>query len=173
MIPVEFLSSLPEGIKYIHKHEKEFFVIEEVMCPNGHNLISEAVLIHGEPSIKINVSLSGQKGIIYIDAFWGSHAKLYDFLPAAQDKPVTVEASCPACGISLMENKGKCSQKGCSSTRYISFRLPGGSNKIYDCSRLGCPGHKIEITDLPHYISEAVSEINYFGSSYDEIFKGI
>ena len=31
-IPLRFLQQLPEGIKYIHRHGKEFLVVEQLYC---------------------------------------------------------------------------------------------------------------------------------------------
>lgn len=172
-IPLDFLKTIPDGIKFIHKHEKEFLVVEKVICPNGHDLMVDTVKIHGEPSIKIDVEIKGSKGSLFIDAFWGSHAKLYTFLPScSQEEQPEVNATCPTCGADLMVNE-TCSIEGCTSTRHIKFALPGKDNNIYVCSRLGCPGHRIEITNAPRQISELVSEINYFGAHDDDVFQGI
>ncbi|RKX75840.1 MAG: hypothetical protein DRP87_13595 [Spirochaetes bacterium] len=172
IIPLEFLNTLPEGIKFINKHGKEFLVIEELYCPKGHGLMVESVKIHGEPSIKIDVKIGDQQGAFFIDAFWGSHTKLYSFIPKISKEPVIVEAFCPTCGESMMVDD-QCQLKGCESNRAILFFLPGKKNKIYVCAKLGCPGHRIEISRLPHYISEAVSDINFFGAQAEDIFRGI
>jgi len=51
-IPVEFLSSLPEGIKFVNKHGRGYLIVDEIYCPQGHDLVVESVRIHGEPSIR-------------------------------------------------------------------------------------------------------------------------
>lgn len=51
--------------------------------------------------------------------------------------------------------------------------LPGTDNRILVCARLGCPGHKVYIHDVPARTNKAISEINYFGAQIDDIFKGI
>jgi hypothetical protein len=51
-IPREFLSALPDGIKYLVRHGKDFLVVEMVTCPNGHSLMSE--------SVKLTVKLPSQ-----------------------------------------------------------------------------------------------------------------
>ncbi|MEW5815932.1 MAG: hypothetical protein AB1798_11140 [Spirochaetota bacterium] len=177
-IPLEFLNTLPEGIKFINKHGKEFLVVEELYCPNGHNLMVETVKLHGEPSVKIDVKLKNpggqyyQEGSFFIDAFWGSHDKLYNFIPIIKEEPVIADAFCPSCGACLMADD-KCSVENCSTIPHIVFLLPGGKNKIFVCGRLGCPGHRIDIIDMPHIISETVSDINFFGEGADDIFRGI
>ena len=171
-IPDEFIKTLPDGMKFIHKHGKDFLVVEEVSCPKGHSLMVESVQIHGEPTIRIDVRLEGQMGSFFIDSYWGSHAKLYDFMPRLGKGPHYVEAFCPTCGTSLMTGD-KCEQEGCKTESHIVLTLPGKDNRILVCSRLGCPGHKIDIRNLPPKVTESVSEINYFGAGADDIFKGI
>lgn len=171
-IPDEFIKTLPEGMKFIHKNGKDFLVVEEVICPNGHRLMVETVQIHGEPTIKIEVELQGQRGNFYIDSYWGSHAKLYDFIPHLDRGPKYVEAFCPVCGVSLMA-RDECEQEGCTTENHIVLTLPGKDNRILVCSKLNCPGHKIDIRNLPSEITESISDINYFGAGFDDIFKGI
>jgi len=171
-ISADYLHVLPAGIKFINKQGKEFFVIEELFCPNGHSIMSDTVHIHGEPSIQVSVEMKGQKGTFYIDAFWGSHKKLLDFIPEHTDTNTIVYPFCPVCGVSLLM-KAMCSEPGCGTDEHMAFILPGGKNRIYECARLGCPGHRIDIYDLPDQFSRALSEINYFGVQSDEIFKGI
>lgn len=171
-IPEEFIETLPEGMKFVHKQGKEFLVIEEVSCPEGHSLIADTVQIHGEPSVKIDVSIENQRGSFYIDAFWGSHAKLYSFLPVVTDVDLVISAFCPVCGISLI-TESKCDQETCHADKHIFFDLPEKGNRILVCARLGCPGHRIEIKNIPEDVTELVSDINYFGAQMDDIFKGI
>ena len=166
-IPLEFVGVLPEGIKFIAHHGKDFLVVENVMCPNGHSLMVETVKLHGEPSIKIGVRIGGQKGNFFIDSFWGSHKKLYDFIPELRGETVVVEAFCPVCGVSLMV-KEECRIPGCGTGDHILMTLPGGKNKIYVCGRLGCPGHRLDIRAVPHEVVEKISAINYLGPGIDD-----
>jgi hypothetical protein len=172
-IPPEFLNVLPEGIKFVHKQDKEFLVVEEVYCPKGHSLMVDSVKIHHEPSIRISVTIQDQHGAFFIDAFWGSHAKLYSFMPQITGSYPAIQASCPECGISLMEER-ECIIDGCDSDTHIVFHLPGERNRIYVCAQLGCPGHYLDISTLPSTIAQSVSEINYFGAqTEEEMFRGI
>ncbi len=66
-----------------------------------------------------------------------------------------------------------CSLPECDCQKSILFHLPGAKNRILVCARLGCPGHLMDISDLPHRLSESVSEINYFGAAVDDFFEGI
>jgi hypothetical protein len=171
-VPREFLEMLPDGMKFIHRHGKEFLVVEELMCPNGHSLMEESVRIHDEPSIKIAVERPNGLGLIFIDAFWGSHAKLYDFMPAPSEEVTYPVAHCPECGASLVI-KRSCSRMECDSDRSFVFHLPGENNFIYVCAKLGCPDHSIVVGGVPQHLTKLVNEINFFGYGEEEQFKGI
>jgi hypothetical protein len=171
-IPVQFLSTLPEGIKLVNRKGHSFLVVEEVYDDTGNSLVSDTVRIHGEPSIKLKVAIGNADGIIYLDAFWGSHAKLYSFVPDLSSSGGRVEAFSPKTGNSLMTD-WNCDQEECDSDRAILLHLPGSQNKIYVCSRLGCPGHHLDIRELPESVTDTVSNINFFGEGEDEFFQGI
>ncbi len=170
-IPAKFIETLPEGIKYVHRHGYEFLVVEQIMCPKGHSLIADSVKIHGEPSIRLQVKLPDQEGMVFVDAFWGSHAKLYSFLPLKSPEYEAKDICCSECGCSLLTD-WKCDIDSCDSEQAVCLHLPGES-RVYVCARPGCPGHHIEIKELPHKISEQVSDINYFGAHNDDLFQGI
>ena len=169
---MRFLEHLPDGLKYLHRNGKEYLVVEELVCPQGHSLMATSVHIHEEPSVRMKVRSGGREGLIFVDAFWGSHDKLYSFLPVASDASPVLEAFCAECGASLVVDE-PCEQEGCGSTRCIVLHLPGPANRIYVCARLGCPWHRMDISDLPEAVSRSVSEINYFGHGEEESFQGI
>jgi hypothetical protein len=168
-IPREFLDVLPDGIKYIVRHGKDFLVVENICCPNGHSLMVEKVRIHGEPAVAIGVKIGEQKGNFFVDAFWGSHKKLCDFFPEAG---AVVEAFCPVCGVSLMVEEG-CGEKGCGAGKHIQLLLPGAKNRVLVCGRLGCPGHRLEIQAVSGQVVKKLSDINFFGTQIDDFFGGI
>lgn len=171
-IPREFLEVLPEGMKFIHQHDQEFLVVEELACPAGHSLMSESVRIHGEPSIAIAIRRAGATNRLFVDAFWGSHAKLYDFMPEPGESLELAEAVCPECGVSLVV-AGSCSAQGCSCTQRIELLLPRAGDRISVCARVGCPDHRLEVGGVPTQVNELVNEINFFGYGEDEQFNGI
>jgi len=171
-IPKQFLTAIPEGIKFVKRHGQDFLVAEKIYCPNGHSLMADVVRIHGEPSISIRMQVGQSEGIIFIDAFWGGHAKLYNFIPDIASSGPIIKAFCPVCGVDLIVDD-PCSQAGCKSNRAIMFTLQGKVNKIYVCAKLGCPGHRMEVVNLLPRVLEQVSEINYIGAQADDIFMEI
>jgi len=171
-VPERFRIALPEGIRFVKRHQQDFLVAGQISCPRGHSLMAKVVHIHGEPSISIRLQVGKSEGLVFIDAFWGGHAKLYNFIPDIVSAGPIVKASCPVCGVSLIV-EDHCAQMTCQCNRAIVFALPGRANKIYVCASLGCPGHHIEISDLPHKVLEQVSKINYFGAQDNDIFMEI
>ncbi len=67
----------------------------------------------------------------------------------------------------------RCAIDDCDSTQSLDLHLPGSKNHIYVCAKLGCPGHRLAVTDLPYNLNRLVSEINYFGHGDEEDFRGI
>jgi hypothetical protein len=159
-IPREFIENLPEGFKITNRKGAIYVVVDDLRCPNGHNLISDTVRIHGEPAIAIRVKGGGVKGTMYLDPFWGLHQKLFDFMFKGNAPNPLIKASCPECNISLMVKK-QCESEGCTAEEFIEFALPGGKNKIEVCARWGCPEHRINIGLIPGTVAEAVAKINY------------
>lgn len=162
-IPVEFLRALPEGIKLVNRHGHEFLVVEELRSRKGTPLMSDSVRIHGEPSIRFGARVGSSKGLIFIDSYWGSHAKLFSFVPENITEADHVDAFVPETGESLMIDR-ICDVEGCGCTKGIEFVLPGGENTIQVCARFGFPGHRISISDLSKPVSDSISGINFFGA---------
>jgi hypothetical protein len=172
-IPDEFIKSIPKGFRLIKKEGYDFLLVDALFCPKGHNLIVDSVRIHDEASIKLKIVVDDDSGFLFVDAFWGSHAKLFSFIPKLSGKASAfAEAYCPYCDVPLIEPQ-PCAQKGCGSEKSILLKLPGGKNKIQVCARLGCPGHMLELNDMPEKIVRSVSTINYFGVGPDDLLGGI
>lgn len=162
-IPQEFLSDIPRGMKYVVRNGQDFLVVEQVFCLNGHSLMVDNVRLHSEPSISITLRVGHTEGLIYLDSFWGSHDKLYNFVPdlTAVDSEEN-DVMCPACGCSLVV-KGAPPCKTCGSSKVFAMYLPGSQNQILACSKIGCPGHRIVVEEISDQFTSMVDDINYFG----------
>lgn len=169
-VPDDLLRALPTGIACVRRQDREFLVAERVCCPAGHSLMDDAVRIHGVPSIKFAVDTGSGHGHIYVDAVWGGHDKLYDFMPTAPSAQPLV-ASCPHCGSSL-NIPWRCARPGCGSASAILLALPGGRNRILVCARLGCAGHHLDAEGVEPGAVAAIDDIHYFGF-VDDLFGGI
>jgi hypothetical protein len=171
-IPEKFIRAMPRGLRLVTKDGRDFLLVEAAFCPKGHNLVVDSVRIHDEASIKLKLAIHDDSGFVYVDSFWGSHAKLFSFIPVLSGAAeVFVRADCPYCDAGMTE-KYTCGQKGCGSDRSIRLGLPGGKNAIHVCARLGCPGHVLDIVDMPRSVVQSVSVINYFGAGGDDPFGG-
>ncbi|MCF7941307.1 MAG: hypothetical protein K9M84_06830 [Spirochaetia bacterium] len=168
-IPHELRQTVPPGFRLEQRGDFEYLIVESIFCRHGHNLLVNSVKIHGEPAIKLHVKIGKSEGVIFVDAFWGSHAKLYSFLPEEVTPTTSVEAFCPVCGTSLMEEY-TCREPECDSTRGIVLYLPGDGNTVHVCARLNCPGHHLNIIDVPDAVINTISAINYFGVGAFELF---
>lgn len=168
-IPQQMRQLIPPGFRLERRGEHDFLIVESIFCPHGHNLMVDSVRIHGEPSISMRVKMGVDTGIVFVDAFWGSHAKLFSFIPTQVTDDTIVEAFCPVCGVSLMEQQ-RCTEDDCQSEVGILLYLPGSRNLVHVCARIGCPGHEVEIVDVSHDYMQMLSEINFFGASADDMF---
>jgi len=172
-IPDEFVRAIPRGFRIVKNQGKDFLLVESLFCPNGHNLVVDSVRIHDEASVKLKVVVNQETGFIFVDAFWGSHAKLFSFMPKTSgDSPAYAEVFCPYCDASMTE-RFPCPEKGCGSETSVLLILPGGRNKIHVCAKLGCPGHVLEIKDMPSQVVRSVNVINYFGAGIDDLPGGM
>ena len=169
-IPDEFIRAIPRGFRLLTKQGHDFLLVESLFCPKGHNLIVDSVRIHDEASIKLKVVINREPGLLFVDAFWGSHTKLFSFIPKISGhEPVFVEAYCPYCDAAMIERHA-CAQQGCDSEKSVLLMLPGDKNKIHVCAKLGCPGHTLEIVDLPQKLLRSVNVINFFGAGSEDPF---
>jgi hypothetical protein len=172
-VPEKFIRAMPRGLRLVNKDGSDFLLVESAFCPKGHNLVVDSVRIHDEASVKMKIKVGDESGFVYADSFWGSHAKLFSFIPGVSGAgPLYVEAHCPYCDASLVEEFA-CGHKGCGSQQSLRLVLPGGKNSIHVCARLGCPGHVLDIVDLPRSVVHTVSGINYFGAGTDDVFGGM
>lgn len=170
-IPAQFLKAMPRGLKHVRKHGQEFLVVKKVTCPNGHDLMADTVRIHGEPSIRIHMKMGKTEGLVFVDAYWGGHEKLYNFIPDTSAGTLS-KVTCPVCGTDMVVNE-KCHEKKCGSGRAINFHLPGKQDRIIVCARLGCPGHRIEVSKLSLEVTDEVSEINFPPAQEEDILLEI
>lgn len=50
-IPLEFIRNLPEGVKLVVRHGREFLVVERLESRAGASLMADHVHVHGEPAV--------------------------------------------------------------------------------------------------------------------------
>ena len=129
-IPDEFVRAIPRGFRLVKRQGHDFLLVESLFCRNGHNLVVDSVRIHDEASVKLKVNVGAESGFVFIDAFWGSHAKLFSFIPKGYGGgQAFAEPFCPYCDVPLSEDY-PCTQRGCGSGKSVRLSLPGGKNTI-------------------------------------------
>ena len=115
--------------------------IQNARCPNGCNLMSEDVKIHGMKSIKVTIKWNEEEGFIYLDPKFGSYKHISELeVPEGE----IVEFFCPECGKSLKNETELC--RSCSSPTF-TLDLPD-EGEITGCLKKGCFGHTLKIVSF-------------------------
>jgi hypothetical protein len=159
-IPEALKRSLPPGLRLVKRGDAELLVVEELLCPKGCSLITPTVKIHGVNAISLRIRAGEVSGLLFLDAFWGGHKKLFDFMFEGEVRDPVVEGLCPHCGLP-MNVEGACTWEGCHSQWMVQFHLPDGASRILACARWGCPGHQLVAEELDKEVLEHVSGINF------------
>ncbi|MEW6367602.1 MAG: hypothetical protein AB1714_23475 [Acidobacteriota bacterium] len=167
-IPEVFRKSLPAGMKIVRRGERDLLVVEQLFCRHGCNLVTPTVKIHGQNAVCFSIRAGGAQGLVFVDAFWGGHKKLFDFMFAGSERDPVVDAFCPHCKV-LLSVEGRCQRPECSSERKIEFYLADASNRILTCARWGCPEHELLVSSLPMEVLENVSRTNFFGEGEEAV----
>jgi len=87
-------------------------------CPKGHNLITNDFKIDGLSAIRVKARYQGEEGFMMFDPLYGRNRNHFDLAVKARTE---VEVLCPECGVSLLEEQGKCEKCG---SRILSFVVP-------------------------------------------------
>ena len=81
------------------KIENKRFIVSEVYCANGHNLVDKEHEINGFPGIRLKFSRPGNEGEFVISAIEGDIDKI--ILSGELEHGKRDELSCPLCGVIL------------------------------------------------------------------------
>ncbi len=112
-----------------------------VKCPFcGKLLMDSEEMIHGKPSIRLNIQTRKNRGVIYLCSIY----ECYDFRTEVplKEKEV-VEFTCPHCNQEL-NTKEEC--QVCHAPMVALLLTTGG--RVSLCSRTGCPNHYVAFDDL-------------------------
>jgi predicted RNA-binding Zn-ribbon protein involved in translation (DUF1610 family) len=112
-----------------------------VKCPFCGNLLMDTkTLLHGKPSIKLNIQTHTHRGTIHLCSIY----ECYDFITEVPlTKKEIVDFSCPHCNKEL-NTKEECQECGAPM---VSLLLQTGG-RVSLCSRTGCPNHYVAFEDL-------------------------
>jgi len=132
--------------------------IKYAMCGNGHSLMDDEHLIHGDPSISVLAKFNDQEGLIYLDPVYGSFQNMWEItVPQGE----CVELFCPTCHVSLSEHGQICDE--CLAPMFAIYLPHGGM--IEACTRNGCHHHLLKFTDSDE-IGKQLLEEHYFDDMF-------
>ena len=107
-VSAKLLQLAPQGVAQV----------KSACCPKGHNLITNDFKIDGLPAIRVKARYEGEEGFMMLDPGSGRNRNHFDLNVKARTE---FEMVCPECGISLLEEQGKCEKCG---SRLLSFVVP-------------------------------------------------
>ncbi len=126
----------------------------KVKCPNcGKSLMDHDRLIDNESSIKLNIELANNTGIINLSSIYGSYNYKSDI---EMIKDEIAKLFCPHCNIQIVSNNSCLTCKA----PMIPFYLDMGG-KVSVCSRNGCKDHKVEFDNLSIALSKLYQEYGF------------
>jgi len=122
-----------------------------VKCPHcRESLMDEKNLLHGFPSIRLNIVTPEERGIINLCSVF----ECFDHTANIDIKQDTiVDFYCPKCNKELTV-KDEC--KLCGAPM-VTFVLKAGG-RVSICSRKGCSSHYLTFHDLSHELSKFYNE---------------
>ncbi|MEN8203141.1 MAG: hypothetical protein ABFS28_11140 [Bacteroidota bacterium] len=132
-----------------------------VKCPVcGHSLMDEKRPVDNSPSIKLNIKVGEDEGVIYLSSVWES----YNYVSSIEvPKKEIIHLSCPRCNSHI---SGKTDCEACSAPM-IPLDLEMGGD-ICICSRMGCRNHFVKFVDLSFALKQLYIDAGYQGRPYSE-----
>ncbi len=135
------------------------FVALSLKCPHcGESLMDKKNPVDNESSIRLNVEVRNQKGVIHLSSIYGSYNYSCDInIPKGE----VANFSCPHCKTNL-NSKPECLSCGADM---VPFYLDMGG-KVSICSRSGCKNHHVEFEDLSQALKKLYQEYGFRGRTY-------
>jgi two-component system NtrC family sensor kinase len=128
--------------------------IKTACCPKGHNLITNEFKIEGLPAIRVKARLDGDEAFIMFDPVYGRNRNHFE-LDVKRQSDVAI--ACPECGISLLEEHGKCQLCG---SRILSFVVPS-HGEFESCINKECDWQRwvaVDSAGKQEYVELSVSD---------------
>lgn len=132
-----------------------------VKCPIcGHSLMDEKRPVDNCPSIKLNIHVGDDTGVIHLSSVWES----YNYVCTIETpKREIIELSCPHCS-SRLQGKSDCDV--CSAPM-IPLDLELGGD-VCICSRIGCKNHFAKFVDFSSALNQLYIDAGHQGRPYVE-----
>jgi len=126
----------------------------QVKCPLcGKSLMDHEHPLHDVPSIKLNIQLGKEKGIIRLCSIYDCYDHVSDIDISGKE---VVEFSCPHCH-QILNSAEKCDV--CDAPM-VPFNLDMGG-KVVICSRKGCTKHYVAFENLQDAIRKFYDEYGF------------
>lgn len=137
------------------------FISLNVKCPHCSNsFMDEENLVDNQPSIKLNIKIGDNSGIIRLSSIYGSYNYICDF---EIQKDSIANFSCTHCN-GILNTEEKCSV--CNAPM-VTFVLDIGG-KVTICSRAGCKNHLVEFEDLSQALTKLYQDYGYQSKILDQ-----
>ncbi len=120
--------------------DKSVFPVEIICARCAHSLMDPIYLIDGHPSVRVTIYFERQHGWLRLSSVYGSYT-----IESEYEVPIdaVVTFFCPHCHTEL---KSKIPCPECHAPM-VSMAVRGGG-VVQICSRRGCKGHMLDVTDV-------------------------
>lgn len=144
---------IPNPIKDKTISGPKVLIVNELYCPNGHNLINNRARFNGYPGILIKVEQTGQTGMIALSPIYGDKCRIT--LDIDLKSGETMKALCPHCDAELPVHS-KCSC-GADLKALFLTKEQRFADCVVICNRVDC--YNSSIIEGGDIISASMMEI--------------
>jgi hypothetical protein len=130
---------IPNPIKDKTVSAPKVLIINELYCPNGHNLINNRTSFNSYPGILIKVEQAGQIGMIALSPIYGDKCRIT--LDIDLKSGETIKMFCPHCDVALPVHS-KCSCGADLITLFLT-KEPRFADCVVICNRVDCANSSI------------------------------
>ncbi|HPC36637.1 MAG TPA: hypothetical protein P5268_06420 [Candidatus Marinimicrobia bacterium] len=130
---------IPNPMRGGLSEKPKVLIINQLFCPNRHNLITQRVTFNGYPGILIKVRQDGATGLIALSPFYGEHSRFSLDIDLIDGK--LLELMCPVCEVEMPV----ISQCECGGN-LVAFFLTQDCNFndcVGICTRVNCHNSRI------------------------------
>jgi methionyl-tRNA synthetase len=125
----------------------------KVKCPLcQHSLMDEENKLHGKPSIKLNIQLNEDRGVIHLCSIYDC----YDHKCNIDLTEGIAEFTCPHCN-QILNSTEVCNVCGANM---VPLMLDVGG-RVTICSRKGCKNHYVAFEDINEAVSRFYDEYGF------------
>jgi hypothetical protein len=130
---------IPNPIKEEPRKAETILIVNELYCPEGHNLVSGRAVFNGYPGILLKVRKEQTSGLVALSPIYGEKCRISIDIDLQSGE--IYELYCPQCNVVLPAHS-PCS---CGANLVTLFLSPNKdfSDCIGICNRVDCTNSKI------------------------------